>query len=86
MREVYIFNMGKVTVEKRNFTNDTGVIVPYNVICIRGTLNGKEESIEKSVSRTEAMLIGMLLESDEDLTITSGGKSQDIEVTRKSGN
>lgn len=57
--------MARVAVEKRTFENDEGRVIPYNVIVIEGYLNGKLEKIEKTVTRVEAMMIGMLLESGE---------------------
>lgn len=77
--------MGKVTIEKRQFENDKGALINYNVICVRGSLNGQEQKIEKAVSNTEAMLIGMLLDSDEDLSVATGGKGEDVQVNRVKG-
>lgn len=81
--------MARVAVEKRTFENDEGRIIPYNVIVIEGYLNGKLEKIEKSVTRVEAMMMGMLLESGEvevsarKATVDEGEK---IEVSNRSKN
>lgn len=78
--------MAQVSVAKRKFTNDQGNEIDYNVIVITGVLNGREESFEKSLSRTEAMLVGMLLDSDEGIPVASSRKATDgekVEVKRK---
>lgn len=80
--------MAQVSVEKRQFTNDQGSVVNYNVVCIQGVLNGKVETWEKSIGRTDAMLVGMLLDSDENVPVVESRKANEdegerVNVTRK---
>jgi len=76
--------MAVVKVEKKSAEID-GRPITWNVLSITGYLAGDFQTLEVKLDRTQAMLAGMLLASDENApTVHSGGKGEKIDVKRKS--
>jgi len=74
-----------VRVEKKSAEID-GKPITWNVLQIIGYLGGDFQTLELKMSKTEAMLAGMLLAADEEVTSHRASKDEGskIEVKRRS--
>lgn len=67
--------MSDVQVVKMQFTTDSGEIRPYNVLRVSGSVNGLEQSLDIKLSKSEALAVGMILNSDEKLNVVKSQSS-----------
>ena len=74
--------MSYVTVETKHSEID-GKPISWNVLQIGGTIDGITNTLELKLSKTEAMLARLLLNSNESLQTVNGNKGENIIVSRK---
>jgi len=76
--------MAVIKVIKKNAEID-GKPIEWNVLAITSYLGGDFQTLELKLTKTEAMLAGMLLSAEESTVTTSKGGEVNIEVRNKSG-
>jgi hypothetical protein len=62
-----------------------GKPIKWQVLAITGYIGGDFQTLELKLTKTEAMLAGLLLNSSEELSVVNGGKGEDVQVNRNKG-
>lgn len=57
--------MADIKIVNRSFVNDNGDVVNFKRLLISGVVQGEVQTVELRVNKTEAMLVDMLLKSNE---------------------
>jgi hypothetical protein len=62
-----------------------GKPIEWFVLAITGYISGDFQTLELKLTKTEAMLANLLLNSSEELSVVNGGKGEDVQVNRNKG-
>lgn len=60
--------MADIKIEDRSFVNDNGELIKFKRLVVRGVIQGEIQAVELPINKEQALLVGMLLKSTEQVT------------------